>query len=87
MKTENDGVLKSLARTVGATAAVIVGKTTQLKDEVVKLGSTAIRPASAKRTAKPSATKKPLRKKAAAKKGTARASAKKKSVKTSRKGK
>jgi septal ring-binding cell division protein DamX len=83
METKNDGVLTSLARTVGTTAGIIVAKTTQLKDEVVKMGNEAVNP-SVKKPAKKSAAKKPAVKKAAAKKKTAkkkpvsRAAAKKK---------
>jgi hypothetical protein len=82
METKNEGVLTSLARTVGTTAGVIVAKTTQLKAEVVKMGG-ATASASAKKPARKSTTKKAAAKKAAPKKGTpkkpiSRASAKKK---------
>jgi len=77
METKDEGVLTSLARTVGTTAGVIVAKTTQLKDEVVKMGSAAIS-RSAKRPARKSTTKKSTAKKVAAKKRVARVSAKKK---------
>ena len=77
METKNEGVLTSLARTVGTTAGVIVAKTTQLKDEVVKMGSAAVS-RSAKKPARKSTTKKSAAKKVAAKKRVARVSAKKK---------
>ena len=81
METKNEGVLTSLARTVGTTAGVIVVKTTQLKDEVVKMGSAAVKP-KAKAPAKKAAAKKPAaksaKKKPAAKKQASRAAAKKK---------
>ena len=69
--------MTSLARTVGTTAGVIVAKTTQLKDEVVKMGSAAVS-RSAKKPARKSTTKKSAAKKVAAKKRVARVSAKKK---------
>jgi hypothetical protein len=77
METKNEGVLTSLARTVGTTAGVIVAKTTQLKDEVVKMGS-AVVSRSAKKPARKSTTKKSTAKKVTAKKPVARVSAKKK---------
>jgi hypothetical protein len=81
METKNEGVLTSLARTVGTTAGVIVAKTTQLKDEVVKMGSAAVS-RSAKKPARKSTTKKSAAKKVAEKKRVARVSAKKKNKKT-----
>ena len=78
METKNEGMLTSLARTVGTTAGVIVAKTNQLKEEVVKMGSAAAAPpakaakkrpgekAAPKKAAKPAA-KRPA-KKAAGKK-------------------
>lgn len=89
METKNEGMLTSLARTVGTTAGVIVAKTTQLKDEVVKMGSTVIAPpakkVAKKRPAKKAAAKKVAIKKAAAKKRVARAPAKKKKTAKRRK--
>ncbi len=81
MDAKNEGVLTSLARTVGTTAGVIVAKTTQLKDEVVKMGSAAVS-RSPKKLARKSTTKKSATKKVAAKKRVAPVSAKKKSKKT-----
>lgn len=84
METKNEGVLTSLARTVGTTAGVIVAKTTQLKDEVVKMGSAAVS-RSAKKPARKSTTKKATAKKVTTKKRVSRVSAKKKTTKISSK--
>ena len=85
METKNDGVLASLARTVGTTAGVIVVKTTQLKDEVVKMGNAAVSRSKKKQQKK---TTKTTNKKASAKKAVSRVAAKKKRkiTKTGRKG-
>lgn len=84
METKNEGVLTSLARTVGTTAGVIVAKTTQLKDEVVKMGSAAVS-RSAKNPTRKSTTKKATAKKVTTKKRVSRVSAKKKTTKISSK--
>ena len=84
METKNEGVLTSLARSVGTTAGVIVAKTTQLKDEVVKMGSAAVS-RSAKKPARKSTTKKATAKKVTTKKRVSRVSAKKKTTKISSK--
>jgi ribonuclease E len=76
METKNEGVLTSLARTVGTTAGLIVAKTTQLKDEAVKMGSDMVKPA-AKKPARKSAAKKSVTKKSAAKKIVAKNASKK----------
>jgi hypothetical protein len=71
METKNEGVLASLARSVGTTAGVIVAKTTQLKDEVVKMGTAAANLAAEKTTAPaapPEPKAKPVSKKTAPKK-------------------
>ncbi len=82
METKNEGMLTSLARTVGTTAGVIVTKTTQLKDEVVKMGNNAIASASKrspkKAVAKKTVAKKTTAKKASTKKTVSRKPAKKK---------
>ena len=79
METKNEGLLTSLARTVGNTAGVIVAKTAQLKDEVTKIGSPSVG-LLAKKTTKKKTAKKVSAKKVAAKPKTVRASGKKKSA-------
>jgi hypothetical protein len=77
METKNEGVLTSLARTVATTAGLIVAKTTQLKDEAVKMGSDMVKPA-AKKPARTRAEKKSVTQKSAAKKTVAKKHASKK---------
>ena len=82
---KNENLLTTLARTVGTTAGVIVAKTTQLKDEVVKASSATLNRRSAKKPVKKSAVKKVAAKKTKAKKTTTRATLKKKIKKATRK--
>ena len=78
MATKNGGVLASLARTVGTAAGVVVVKTTQLKDEVVRMGSAATSPTPAASPVKPPAKEKAAKK--AAKKPVVKAISSKKPV-------
>lgn len=84
METKNEGMLTSLARTVGTTAGIIVAKTTQLKDEVVKMGSEAVGPSAKKPTGKTAARKPAVKK---AKKRVSSASTKKKKTAPKKRGK
>ena len=83
MGTKNEGVLTSFARKVGSTAGAIVAKTTQFKDEVVKMGAAAASPSPTQTRPNPPEkaktripAKKAINKKVSAKKPVSRVSGK-----------
>lgn len=87
MEIKNEGVLTSLARTVGTTAGVIVAKTTKLKDEVVSMGKKAAGAASNEpiRTKKVTTAKKPAKRRASTKSAAKKPAAKSSSRATTKK--